>query len=59
MLTVSALLGGVVGLYFTGLAITDPAFRAEQFDRTIADVRQLLAVRTAYLAALRPPVAAS
>jgi hypothetical protein len=53
LLTVSALLGGIVGLYFTGLAITDAATqRSAEFRRAVSDVRQLLAVRAVYLAAL-------
>jgi hypothetical protein len=53
LLTVSMLLGGIVGLYFTGLAITDAATqRSAEFRRAVSDVRQLLAVRAVYLAAL-------
>lgn len=53
LLTVSALLGAIVGLYFTGLAITDAATqRSAEFRRAVSDVRQLLAVRAVYLAAL-------
>ena len=55
LLTVSGLLGGIVGLYFTGLAITDAATqRSAEFRRAVSDVRQLLAVRAVYLAALNP-----
>ncbi len=53
LLTVSALLGGIVGLYFTGLSITDPVHRAQQFDGAVTEVRQLLAARSVYAAALR------
>jgi hypothetical protein len=53
ILTVCALLGGIVGLYFSGLAISDPAYRSERFDRDVAGVRQLLAARAIYAAALR------
>jgi hypothetical protein len=56
MLTVCALLGGIVGLYFSGLAITDRTYRAEQFDEAVAEVRQLLAVRALYLPAVRNTV---
>jgi hypothetical protein len=53
LITVSALLSGIVGLYFTGLAITDSSQRAAEFRRAVADVRHLLAGRAVYLAALR------
>ena len=53
LLRVSALLGGIVGLYFTGLAITDAVTqRSGEFRRAVADVRQLLAARAVYRAAL-------
>lgn len=53
LLRVSALLGGIVGLYFTGLAITDAATqRSAEFRRAVADVRQLVAARAVYRAAL-------
>lgn len=53
LLIVCAVLGGIVGLYFSGLAITDPAYRSEQFDRDVGNVRRLLAARAVYLDALR------
>ena len=54
LLTVSALLAGIVGLYFTGLAITEGgANRGDYFRRALAEVRQLLAARAVYLAALQ------
>lgn len=53
LLIVSAILGGIVGLYFSGLAISDPAYRSEQFDRDLAEVRQLVAARALYVDALR------
>ena len=53
LLTVSALLSGIVGLYFTGLAITEGAYRGDYFRRALAEVRQLLAARAVYLAALQ------
>ena len=53
MLMVCALLGGIVGLYFSGLAISDPAYRSERFDRDVAGVRELIAARAIYLHALR------
>jgi hypothetical protein len=55
LVAVAAVLGGIVGLYFSGLAVTDPTYRAEGFDRELAGVRQILAVRRVYLAALGPP----
>jgi len=58
LLTVSAMLSGIVGLYFTGLAITDRTNADGQFRRAIAEVRQLLAARAVYLAALEPSQAA-
>jgi hypothetical protein len=55
LLVVSAVLAGIVGLYFCGLAITDPTYRSEGFDRELAEVRRLLAARAVYLEAARPP----
>ena len=52
LLIVSAVLGGIVGLYFSGLAISDPTYRSEQFDRDVDGVRELLAARAVYLDAL-------
>lgn len=49
LLIVSAVLGGIVGLYFSGLAISDPTYRSEQFDRDVDGVRELLAARAVYL----------
>ena len=53
LLVVSAVLGGIVGLYFSGLAISDPTYRSEQFDRDVDGVRELLAARAVYLDAIR------
>jgi len=50
MLAVVTLLGGIIGLYFTGLALTDAAYRSEYFSRVIAEVQQIAAVRAFYLA---------
>lgn len=50
LLIVSALLSGIVGLYFTGLALTDATYRAEHFTTMLREVRQLLSVRAVYLA---------
>jgi hypothetical protein len=52
LLTVGALLSGIVGLYFTGLAVTDSAYRGEYLDRLLAELRDLLAVRAWYLGRL-------
>jgi hypothetical protein len=49
---VSAILGGIVGLYFSGLSISDTSYRSEGFDREVANVRKILAARALYLAAL-------
>lgn len=59
LLIVSTMLGGIVGLYFSGLAITDPKYRPEQFDREVVGVREILAVRAVYLEALRSDAPAS
>ena len=48
LLIVSAVLGGIVGLYFSGLSITDPKYRSDQFDPEVAGVRQILAARALY-----------
>ena len=55
LVTVSAMLSGIVGLYFTGVAITEGggAHRGEDFRRAVAEVRQLLAARAVYLSALQ------
>jgi hypothetical protein len=53
MVIVSAILGGIVGLYFSGLGITDARYRSEGFDREVGVVRQILAARALYLAELR------
>jgi hypothetical protein len=52
LLIVSAVLGGIVGLYFSGLAISDPTYRAEQFDRDVDGIRELLAARAIYVEAI-------
>ena len=52
LLIVSAVLGGIVGLYFSGLSITDPTYRSQQFDPEVVGVRRILAARALYLAAL-------
>jgi hypothetical protein len=54
LLGVSALLSGIVGLYFTGLALTDPTFKTEHFTLVVGELRMLLSARALYVAALRP-----
>lgn len=59
LLTVSTLLGAVVGLYFTGLAVTDTAYRTSHFEHLIQEVRVLAAAHALYQAALinsQPPL---
>ena len=53
LLIVCAVLGGIVGLYFSGLAVTDATYRTEGFDVQVTGVRQILAERALYLEALR------
>jgi hypothetical protein len=50
LLVTAGLLGGVCALYFTGLALSDAAFRAEFHARVVGDVEQIMAVHAAYLA---------
>lgn len=53
MLFVCTLLSGIVGLYFTGLALTDPTYRTEHVTAVVGELRMLLAARALYLAALQ------
>jgi hypothetical protein len=53
LLGVSALLSGIVGLYFTGLSLTDPTFKSEHFTLVVGELRMLLSARALYVAALR------
>lgn len=57
LVTVAALLGAVVGLYFTGLAVTDSAYRPSHFEHLMGEVRVLVAAHARYAAASRllPP----
>ena len=55
LLVTAGLLGGMCALYFTGLALSDAAFRAEFHERVVGDVAQIVAVHVAYLAALEIP----
>ena len=52
LLIVAALLSGMCGLYFTGLALTDATYRAEFNTRVVADIQRIMAVRSVYLALL-------
>ncbi len=54
LLFVCALLSGIVGLYFTGLALTDPTYRNEHVTAVVGELQMLLAARAVYLAALQP-----
>ena len=56
LLLVCGLLGGIVGLYFAGLGITDASYRAEGFDQEVAGVREILAVRALYRKAINDHV---
>jgi hypothetical protein len=50
LLVAATLLGGMCGLYFTGLALTDSAYRAGFHAQVVSDVEQIMAVRSVYLA---------
>ena len=52
LVMVSALLSGITGLYFTGLALTDTTYRAEHFTAVVGELQMLLAARALYRAAL-------
>ena len=43
LVVVTAILGAVVGLYFTGLAVNDAAYRPAHFGRLVDEVRPLVA----------------
>jgi sterol desaturase/sphingolipid hydroxylase (fatty acid hydroxylase superfamily) len=51
LVAVASLLGAITGLYFTGLALTDAAYRSEYFAHVVAEVEQIASVRAVYLAA--------
>jgi hypothetical protein len=53
LLGVSVLLSGIVGLYFTGLSLTDATYRAEHVTSVVAELRAVLAARALYRAALK------
>ena len=52
LLIVCSVLGGIVGLYFSGLSVTDASYRTEGFDQQVSNVRQILAARVLDLGAL-------
>ena len=52
LLNVTALLSGIVGLYFTALAVSEPGHREEHFAHVVVEVGQVLAARAYYVMAL-------
>jgi hypothetical protein len=52
LLGVSGLLSGIVGLYFTGLSLTDATYRAEHVTSMVAELRTVMSARALYRAAL-------
>jgi hypothetical protein len=52
LLGVSGLLSGIVGLYFTGLSLTDATYRAEHVTSMVGELRTVLSARALYRAAL-------
>ncbi len=54
LLFVCTLLSGIVGLYFTGLALTDPTYRSEHVTAVVGELQMLLGARAVYLAAVQP-----
>ncbi|MGH9244048.1 MAG: hypothetical protein ACRD29_06980 [Acidimicrobiales bacterium] len=54
LLRVALSLAAYSCFYVTDYLITDQMYRAEFFDEVIAEVRQAMAVRAAYLAGARP-----
>ena len=52
LLNVTALLSGIVGLYFTGQAVAEPGHREEHFAHVVTEVGEVLAARSLYVAAL-------
>jgi hypothetical protein len=52
LLAVTVILGAVVGLYFTGLAVNDAAYRPAHFGRLVDEVRPLVAAWALYRADL-------
>jgi hypothetical protein len=52
LVNVAVFIGGLAGLSFAISGLTDEGYRREFFDDVLTDLRQVLAVRAAYLAAL-------
>ena len=52
LLRMSGFLAAFSGLYFSVTAVTDDTYRKEFFEDVVAEIRQALAVRAAYLAGL-------
>ena len=52
LVAVTVILGSVVGLYFTGLAVNDANYRPAHFGRLVDEVRPLVAARSLYRASL-------
>jgi hypothetical protein len=52
LLGVSGLLSGIVGLYFTGLSLTDATYRADHVTSVVAELRTVISARALYRAAL-------
>jgi hypothetical protein len=52
LLGVSVLLSGIVGLYFTGLSLTDSTYRADHVTSVVGELRTVISARALYRAAL-------
>jgi len=50
---VSGLLSGIVGLYFTGLSLTDATYRADHVTSVVAELRTVISARALYRSALQ------
>jgi len=55
LLQVAGFLTAFSGFYFTVYVLTDTTYRHEFLDDVLGEVREALAVRAVYLAAVRPP----
>ncbi len=55
LLQVAGFLTAFSGFYFTVYVLTDMTYRREFLDDVLAEVREALAVRAVYLAAVHPP----
>ena len=54
LVNVTVFIGALAGLSFAITALTDESYRRDFFDDILSDLRRVLAVRAAYLAALPP-----